>query len=69
LEKPDLKPHHTPNSKALALNRHSGPIFRGFSHSKDSMTISKETINQFSPTFRQLMEAFHTVILPDLGFL
>ena len=58
LAKPYLKPHHIPNSKSVALNRRSDPIFRGFSHFKDSMTISNETINPFSPIFRQLMEAF-----------
>ena len=58
MKKPDLRPHHTPNSKSVALNRRFDLIFRGFSHFKDSMTISNETINSFSPIFRQLMEAF-----------
>ena len=58
VEETFLKPYHTPNSKSVALNRQSDPIFRGFSHFKGSMTISNETINSFSPIFRELMEAF-----------
>jgi hypothetical protein len=55
LEKPYLKPHHIPNSKSVALNRRGDPIFSGFSHFKD---VSDETIDLFSPIFRQLVEGF-----------